>query len=176
MGITIVQERRTERALDALRDLSSPRALVVRDGQRKRIAGREVVRGDMVILSEGDRVSADAILRHSINLSADESLLRVLGVARGRPVAQSSLPQNQHDFEFTFLGMVGLADPIRPTVPQAIQECYSAGVRVVMITGDYPATAQSSARQIGLKDVEEIITGPELDRMDDAQLQIRLGR
>jgi Ca2+-transporting ATPase len=75
MGITIIQERRTERALDALRDLSSPRALVIRDGQHKRIAGREVVRGDMIILSEGDRVPADAILRYSTNLSADESLL-----------------------------------------------------------------------------------------------------
>jgi Ca2+-transporting ATPase len=75
MGITIIQERRTERALDALRDLSSPRALVIRDGQRKRIAGREVVWGDMIILSEGDRVPADAMMRHSMNLSADESLL-----------------------------------------------------------------------------------------------------
>jgi Ca2+-transporting ATPase len=56
MGITIVQERRTERALDALRDLSSPRALVIRDGQQQRIAGREVVRGDIVVLAEGDRV------------------------------------------------------------------------------------------------------------------------
>ena len=481
MGITIVQERRTERALDALRDLSSPRALVIRDGQRKRIAGREVVRGDMVILSEGDRVSADAILRHSMNLSADESLLtgesapvrkvassdaqtssrpggddlpavfsgtmvtqgqgvaevvatglrteigkigkalqslepektllqketgrlvrtlaivglslcavvvvlyaltrgntamswkqgflagiatamatlpeefpvvltiflalgawrisqkrvltrripaietlgaatvlcvdktgtltqnrmsisklcaggkvfdashsaggdlpedfhrlaefgilaskkdpfdpmekalrelgtsklastehlhdnwslvreyplspellalshvwqspdkaklmvaakgapeaiadlchldaqqrqdvtdqvaamageglRVLGVARGGPVAQSDLPPNQHEFAFEYLGLVGLADPIRPAVPQAIQECYSAGVRVVMITGDYPATAQSIARQIGLKNVEEIITGPELDRMSDEELSDRI--
>jgi Ca2+-transporting ATPase len=75
MGITIVQERRTERALDALRDLSSPRALVIRDGQQQRIAGREVVRGDIVVLVEGDRVPADAILRHCVNLSADESLL-----------------------------------------------------------------------------------------------------
>ena len=63
MGITIVQERRTERALEALRDLSSPRALVIRDGQQKRIAGREVVRGDMLVLAEGDRVPADAVLR-----------------------------------------------------------------------------------------------------------------
>jgi Ca2+-transporting ATPase len=75
MGITIVQERRTERALDALRDLSSPRALVVRDGARRRVAGREVVRGDLVLLAEGDRVPADGILRRGINLSADESLL-----------------------------------------------------------------------------------------------------
>ena len=63
MGITIVQERRTERALDALRDLSSPRALVIRDGLHRRIPGREVVRGDVLILAEGDRVPADAVLR-----------------------------------------------------------------------------------------------------------------
>jgi Ca2+-transporting ATPase len=75
MTITIVQERRTERALDALRDLSSPRALVIRDGARRRIAGGEVVRGDLVVLSEGDRVPADGLLRRGISLSADESLL-----------------------------------------------------------------------------------------------------
>ncbi|MBS0579602.1 MAG: cation-translocating P-type ATPase [Proteobacteria bacterium] len=75
MGITIVQERRTERALDALRDLSSPRALVIRMGQRRRIAGREVVRGDVLVLNEGDRVPADSILRRSSHLSVDESLL-----------------------------------------------------------------------------------------------------
>ncbi len=75
IAITVIQERRTERTLDALRDLSSPRALVVRGGQRQRIAGRDVVRGDILLLSEGDRVSADAILRRSTNLSVDESLL-----------------------------------------------------------------------------------------------------
>ncbi|TNE90833.1 MAG: cation-translocating P-type ATPase [Deltaproteobacteria bacterium] len=75
MGITIVQERRTERALDALRDLSSPRALVVRDGQTRRIAGRDVVRGDWVVVSEGDRVPADGLLRQGLHLSVDESLL-----------------------------------------------------------------------------------------------------
>jgi Ca2+-transporting ATPase len=105
-----------------------------------------------------------------------EQGLRVLGVAQGRPVAHSDLPRIQHDFEFEFLGLVGLADPIRPAVPQAIQECYSAGVRVVMITGDYPATAQSIARQIGLRNVEEVITGPELDRMSEEELSDRIGR
>jgi Ca2+-transporting ATPase len=102
--------------------------------------------------------------------------LRVLGVAKGRPVTQANLPQIQHDFEFEFLGLVGLADPIRPAVPQAIRECYAAGVRVVMITGDYPATAQSIARQIGLRNTDEIITGSELERMDEAELQHRLAR
>ncbi len=75
MTITIVQARRTEHALEALRDLSSPRALVIRDGQRRRIAGREVVPGDLVVLAEGDRVPADGLLRQTQHLSVDESLL-----------------------------------------------------------------------------------------------------
>src|SRR5512136_182276 len=75
IGITLYQENKTERALDALRDLSSPRALVVRGGVQRRIAGREVVHDDIVLLSEGDRVPADAVVLDSLNLSADESLL-----------------------------------------------------------------------------------------------------
>ena len=74
IGITIFQERRTERAVEALRDLSSPRALVIRDGQEIRIAGREVARGDLLILLEGDRIAADAVVLDATNLSADESL------------------------------------------------------------------------------------------------------
>ena len=75
IGITLYQERKTERALEALRDLSSPRALVIRDGVRRRIAGREVVRDDLLVLSEGDRVPADAVVLSANDLSADESLL-----------------------------------------------------------------------------------------------------
>jgi Ca2+-transporting ATPase len=99
--------------------------------------------------------------------------LRVLGVARGR-LKQVVLPEAQHDFEFDFLGLVGLADPIRPAVPAAIEECYAAGIRVIMITGDYPATAQNIGRQIGLRSVEEIIAGSELDSMSDAELEARV--
>ena len=75
MGITFVQQRRTERSLDALRDLSSPRALVMRDGQTRQIAARELVCGDTVLLAEGDRVPADLELTLASNLSVDESLL-----------------------------------------------------------------------------------------------------
>jgi Ca2+-transporting ATPase len=75
IAITVVQEARTEHVLQALRDLTSPRALVIRDGRKVRIAGREVVRGDLVIVSEGDRVPADGILRDGQDLLADESLL-----------------------------------------------------------------------------------------------------
>jgi P-type Ca2+ transporter type 2C len=75
LGITLYQERKTERALEALRDLSSPRALVIRDGERKRIAGRDVVPDDLVVLAEGDRVPADSVVVSSNSLSTDESLL-----------------------------------------------------------------------------------------------------
>jgi Ca2+-transporting ATPase len=97
----------------------------------------------------------------------------VLGVARSR-FKQTHLPREQHDFDFEFLGLVGLADPVRPTVPAAIKECYTAGIRVVMITGDYPGTAQSIAHKINLRAVNEIITGPELDKMSDFELQHRI--
>lgn len=75
IGITLYQERRTERTLEALRDLSSPRALVIRDRMTRRVAGREVVRGDIIVLAEGDRVPADALLLSGNNLKIDESLL-----------------------------------------------------------------------------------------------------
>lgn len=79
--ITVVQETRTERVLEALRDLTSPRALVIRNGAPRRIAGREVVRGDLVMLAEGDRVPADAIVRSANDLQTDESLLTGESVA-----------------------------------------------------------------------------------------------
>ena len=75
LGITVFQERKTERALEALHDLSSPRARVLRDGVEQRIAGAQVVRGDLLILSEGDRVPADALLHEVTGLMVDESLL-----------------------------------------------------------------------------------------------------
>jgi len=75
VAITIFQERRTEHALARLRDLSSPRALVIRDGVEQRIAGRDVVVGDRVLLREGDRVPADGLLISATALSADESIL-----------------------------------------------------------------------------------------------------
>ena len=99
--------------------------------------------------------------------------LRVLGVAKG-VYGQQALPGEQHDFTFEFLGLVGLADPVRPTVLAAVEECYSAGIRVVMITGDHPTTAKSIARQAGIKPVDEIITGSELDELEEAELRQRV--
>ncbi len=99
--------------------------------------------------------------------------LRVLGVAKAH-FKQPALPGNQHEFKFEFLGLLGFADPIRPTVPAAIKECYRAGIRVMMITGDYPITAQNIAAQIGLQPIDKIITGPELFKMSDAELKERI--
>ena len=94
--------------------------------------------------------------------------MRVLGVAAGTAEA-SSLPESQRDLALGFLGLIGFADPLRATVPAAIAECRSAGIRVVMITGDYPATAREIARQAGLAD-GRVISGEELDRLDDGGL------
>ena len=99
--------------------------------------------------------------------------LRLLGVAKAY-FKRPTLPGRQHDFEFRLLGLVGFADPVRPTVADAISECHTAGIRVVMITGDYPGTAQSVARGIGLTPSDTCITGPELDRMDDLEHRRRL--
>ncbi len=84
-------------------------------------------------------------------------------------------PDIQHDFDFEFLGLLGLADPVRPTVEVALKECATAGIRVVMITGDYPATAAAIAEQIGLNPGSGgIITGPEFSQMDDETLRKRI--
>ncbi|MBF0232115.1 MAG: HAD-IC family P-type ATPase, partial [Desulfamplus sp.] len=81
MGIEFYQEKKTENALNALKEMASPRALVIRDGVERRIAGREVVTGDIFVLQEGDRVPADAVVLYSVNLMADESLLTGESVA-----------------------------------------------------------------------------------------------
>lgn len=73
--LTGYQEYKSEKAIEALKDLSSPRALVLRNGVRERIPGREVVVGDLIFLEEGDRISADAKLIQSHDLLVDESLL-----------------------------------------------------------------------------------------------------
>src|SRR5579863_9281666 len=94
VAIAIVQEGRSERVLEALRDLTSPRALVIRDGEQIRIPGREVVRGDLLVLAEGDRVPADALLVSGDDVQADESLLTGESVqVRKRAVPEAATVQ-----------------------------------------------------------------------------------
>lgn len=99
--------------------------------------------------------------------------LRVLAVAKAS-FHSGQWPADQHDFDFQFLGLLGLADPVRPEVPAAIEECARAGVKVVMITGDYPSTAAAIGRKIGLHAADGIVTGPELERMHEGELRRRV--
>ena len=89
------------------------------------------------------------------------------------PSREPEWPESQHDFAFEFVGLVGLADPLRASVPAAVSECRTAGIKVVMITGDYPATARAIARQAGL-DAEDVVTGDELEGLSDAELGQRV--
>lgn len=115
------------------------------------------------------RASIDelAALKVSVDAMAAEGL-RVLGVARAR-TGGGELPEDPHGFGFEYVGLVGLADPLRRSVRDAVAECRFAGIRVVMITGDYPATARAIARQAGLESLQ-IMTGEELERYVDAEL------
>ena len=79
------------------------------------------------------------------------------------------MPEGQHDFPFSYVGLVAFEDPIRPEVPQAVQECRTAGIKVVMITGDYPETGSSIAQQIGLVHPERVLTGADLARMSEEE-------
>lgn len=104
-----------------------------------------------------------------------EDGLRVLGVCHAPFTlpADNCLPANQHDFDFVFLGLIGFKDPIRPDVPRAVAECYSAGMRVVMITGDHPGTALHIASEAGIQG-NEVITGPELSDLQPEALAKRV--
>ncbi|MBI3635944.1 MAG: cation-translocating P-type ATPase, partial [Candidatus Rokubacteria bacterium] len=161
---TLVQEYPLSRQLLALsRVWRSP------DGQDYVIAakGAPEAIADLCHFDEGRLRELPA----SIATMTDHGL-RVLGVARARfrPI---DLPSQQHDFDFEFLGVVGFEDPVRATAPDAIRECRAAGIRVVIITGDYPATAAHVADQVGLPS-RRIVTGAELDAMDDGRLRQRI--
>ena len=106
--MSFLQERKSERTLEALRELTSPRALVLRDGIRKRIAGKDVVSDDIVFLSEGDRIPADAIVLEAQNLSVDESLLTGESVpVRKQKWEPGNFPENKpggDDLPYLFSG------------------------------------------------------------------------
>lgn len=100
-----------------------------------------------------------------------EQWLRVLWVAKAE---SKSIPEKQTDITYTFIWLLWLKDPIRAQVPQAIKECYKAGVRVIMITGDYPITAKHIADEIGIQHTENILTGDELRTLPKMELEKRI--
>jgi P-type Ca2+ transporter type 2C len=112
-----------------------------------------------------------AALERQAEQMASEGL-RVLGIAEARWSGEQ-LPPSQTHFDYVFAGLAGLADPIRPSVPPAIGDLQRAGVKVVMITGDYPLTARAIARQAGISEAS-VMTGAELAALDDEQLAQRV--
>jgi Ca2+-transporting ATPase len=123
---------------------------------------------DLCGLGADDR----AALRRSIDAMAAQGL-RVLGVAKAAHEG-GDLPESPRAFAFELLGLVGLADPLRASAAAAVRECRSAGIRVVMITGDYPATAVAIARQAGLDDGGGVLSGEDVEKLGDRDLQERV--
>ena len=120
------------------------------------------------------QLSAEAravLARDVVELAA--AGLRVLGVARAK-VSPQDLPMDQRALRLQFAGLIAFEDPVRVDVPPAVAECRTAGIRVVMITGDYPATAQSIARQAGLDHPDAVLTGAELDELSETELAVRI--
>ena len=99
----------------------------------------------------------------------------MLGVAKAK-FKGNRLPKTQKDLTYEFIGLIGRIDPIRETVPQAIKECYRAGIRVIMITGDYPTTAQHIAKEIGLANPEYVILGEELTHLSEKELLKKISK
>ncbi|HWU50528.1 MAG TPA: cation-translocating P-type ATPase [Asticcacaulis sp.] len=112
-----------------------------------------------------DDAQRDKVMR-AVDLMARDGM-RVLAIAGARH--DGLLPESQRGFTFAYLGLAGLADPLREDVPASVRACNAAGVRVVMISGDYPLTAASIARQAGLP-CETVISGDMMQAMDDAAL------
>ncbi|MEQ1535594.1 MAG: cation-translocating P-type ATPase [Burkholderiaceae bacterium] len=120
-----------------------------------------------------------ADLREAVNAMAAEGL-RVLGVAKATFIG-TEWPAGQHDFDFELVGLLGLADPLRASVPKAVAQCQSAGIRVMMITGDYPVTALAIARQAGIVGAQDderhvVMAGDELAALSEPELAKRVGQ
>jgi P-type Ca2+ transporter type 2C len=113
-----------------------------------------------------------ADFNRTVAKSSDRGL-RLIAVAKAE-FSSRKLPTSQHDFKFKLLGLIEFADPVRPGVAQSVSECYSAGIQVKMITGDYPGTATFIARQIGLQNPDQVLTGSEISQLSNEQLALRI--
>lgn len=102
-----------------------------------------------------------------------EQGLRVLAVAEAH-ADLPELPEDPRELRFTLLGLAGLEDPLRKEVPEAVRSCQRAGIRVMMITGDFPLTALKIAAQAGLPTEAGAVTGPEIESLPEAELRTRL--
>jgi P-type Ca2+ transporter type 2C len=130
------------------------------------------------ILGEDGRTELDDVARERVLAAGDDmarSALRVLGVAAGH-VGDGPVTQQEAESGLTLLGLAGMLDPPRPEVVAAAAACRRAGIRIVMVTGDYALTAEAVARKVGILSgpAPRIVTGAELDRTGDTELRALL--
>lgn len=157
VALTVVQETRTEHVLEALRDLSAPRALVIRDGQRIRIAGRDVVSGDILVLEQGDRIAADARLIEATDLQVDESLLTgeslpVRKIAQAQDKQVSSQRAGGEDQPFVYSGsLVSRGSGIAYTIATgALTEIGKIGTTLATMKPEAPRLRAETTRIVRL--------------------------
>lgn len=140
-------------------------------------AWREMGSGDFIIGTKGAPEAilslcgisgqrGEAILQQAHKLA--EKGLRILGVAHGR---LATLPESQREIPLEWVGLIGFEDPVRKEVPQAMNLCRAAGIRVYMITGDFPETARNVAAKAGIELTEGVLTGFDVESMSDEELK-----
>ncbi len=128
------------------------------------------------ILIDGKEIKLDAEKRKEV-LEANEKMaqkaLRVLGVAHRhmKPTNIEELSEDDVEKELTFVGLVGMIDPPRAEVKDAVKKCDDAGIKTVMITGDHKITAEAVAKELGILKEGRVLTGAELDAMDEESYQ-----
>lgn len=136
------------------------------DGEKSFIAAAKGAPEAILGLAHVSSDQSAKIIKTVNELSAKG--LRVLGVAEAHPKV---LPATQTEFDFKFLGLLGFIDPARSTAIAAIKEAQKAGIRIVMVTGDFPGTAQYVARQVGILNPEQYLTGEQIQQLDHLQLR-----
>jgi Ca2+-transporting ATPase len=128
---------------------------------------------DSLLTAEGNRPLDDALREEILGVGRRmaEGALRVLAVARQQPATRETVSER-----LTLLGLLGMIDPPRPEAKAAVEKCAAAGIKVVMITGDHPVTAKAIASDLGIAEQGSVVTGAELDRIDDESLRNKIER
>jgi Ca2+-transporting ATPase len=139
--------------------------------------GTAYAKGALEAITELCQLSEDrlATIRKQVDTLALDGV-RVLGVAKASNIdvsQEQNLPESPRGLNFEYVGLIGFADPLRANVPGAIAECRAAGIRVIMITGDYPATARAIGQQAGL-DSTEVLSGDDIETLSDESLALRV--
>jgi P-type Ca2+ transporter type 2C len=114
-------------------------------------------------------IAKTVLLKKKVEQLAKDGL-RVIAVAHST-FKKTKLPQIQHEFDFIFVGLIGFQDQVRPKVFSAIKQCYEAGIRIIMITGDYPGTASHIGKEIGLKNCDNVLIGQEISKINEIELK-----